>query len=343
MMRAGSWVIGISLSRHSGLGPACLLAFVAAILIVGHASAFTDVDEDGMDDTWETDNGLDPTDRTDAALDPDSDKLNNLQEYKNWTDPNDVDTDNDLMDDGWEVRYGLDPLNATDAEKDKDGDGYSNLQEYRWQTDPADDKIPEAPCDDEGKDATMIFPVMFLFIIIGCIIVFLIIFGIYSKIKRDKLMDHETRKRIVEFIRENPGAYYTQIIGDLDLPHGVLTHHINMLESQEVIFSKQDRQYRRFYIDGMYGSGPLILGTQKAVLDEIRRHPGWSQSRIARKLDISRMVVSYHVNELERMSMISVSRDGRETQLFPVPIPGAGEGIAAPAAGGIPPSVGVEA
>jgi DNA-binding transcriptional ArsR family regulator len=319
-----------------------LLSFIVLFFLAGSASAFTDVDEDGMDDTWETDNGLSPEDPSDAILDPDSDELTNLQEYLNWTDPNDFDSDGDEMDDGWEVKYGLDPLNTSDAGADKDNDGYTNLQEYRWGTDPTDREKPIPDPAKEESDGSAVFGVMFIFIAIGMIIVFLIIFGIYSKIKRDKLMDHETRKRIVEYIRENPGAYYTQIVAGLDLPHGVLTHHINMLETQEVIFSKQDRQYRRFYIDGMYKTGPLILGTQKAVLDEIRKHPGYSQSRIARKLDLSRMVVSYHVNELERMSMISVSRDGRETQLFPANVPDAGEGIADGAAGGIPAPVGVE-
>lgn len=318
-----------------------LLVLSLLLVIAGSASAFTDVDEDGMDDTWETDNGLDPADPSDAPSDPDRDDLTNLQEYLNWTDPNDLDSDGDEMDDGWEVLNGLDPLNASDAGADKDGDGYSNLKEYKWHTDPDD---LEDPVDGGGPQETMAdnssIAVLFIFLIIGMIVVGLLIFGIYSKIRHDKILDHETRKRIVDYLRENPGAYYTQIVGGLDLPHGVLTHHINMLEAQDVIFSKQDRQYRRFYIDGMYASGPLILGTQKAVLDEIRRHPGWSQSRIARRLDLSRMVVSYHVSELERMNMISVNRDGRETQLFPAaPIPPMGEGTGV---GSIPP-VGVEA
>jgi DNA-binding transcriptional ArsR family regulator len=319
-----------------------IMVIVSLALLAGSASAFTDQDGDGMDDAWEADNGLDPSDPSDASYDRDEDDLTNLEEYLNWTDPFDPDTDNDAMDDGWEVQYGLDPLNSTDAGKDKDGDGYSNLQEYLWQTAPDDGMEPSPPEDEAGATGSSSFVVLCLFFIIGVIVVLLIIFGIYSKIKHEKILDHETRKRIVDYIRENPGAYYTQIVEGLDLPHGVLTHHINMLESQEVVFSKQDRQYRRFYIDGMYKTGPLILGTQKAVLDEIRRHPGWSQSRIARKLDLSRMVVSYHVNELERMSMISVDREGRETKVFPAPVPGMEEGIAAPAAGGIPPSVGVE-
>jgi len=49
---------------------------------------FEDLDNDGMADTWETDNGLDPTDPSDAGLDPDGDGLTNLDEFLNGQDPN---------------------------------------------------------------------------------------------------------------------------------------------------------------------------------------------------------------------------------------------------------------
>ncbi len=47
-----------------------------------------DLDNDGMDDTWETANGLDPTDPADATEDPDSDGVDNLDEFLAGTDPN---------------------------------------------------------------------------------------------------------------------------------------------------------------------------------------------------------------------------------------------------------------
>lgn len=49
----------------------------------------TDMDYDGMDDQWETANGLDNT-TNDAQLDPDEDGMTNIEEFLEYTDPQNV-------------------------------------------------------------------------------------------------------------------------------------------------------------------------------------------------------------------------------------------------------------
>jgi hypothetical protein len=46
-----------------------------------------DTDNDGMPDKWEVDHALDPRDSADALADPDLDGLNNLDEYRDGSDP----------------------------------------------------------------------------------------------------------------------------------------------------------------------------------------------------------------------------------------------------------------
>jgi hypothetical protein len=48
---------------------------------------FTDTDQDGLSDTWETANGLDPMNPADAALDRDGDGVSNADEFLHGTDP----------------------------------------------------------------------------------------------------------------------------------------------------------------------------------------------------------------------------------------------------------------
>ena len=81
------------------------IAFLAMVPIVfaGQTSsidvkcqvnAFTDLDDDGMDDQWEVHMGFDPT-LPDGYEDADGDGLLNYQEYWVGTDPYSVDSDND--------------------------------------------------------------------------------------------------------------------------------------------------------------------------------------------------------------------------------------------------------
>ena len=305
-----------------------LLLLIAALSMVTVSFAqqvVTDEDQDGMDDAWETENGLDPTDPSDAVLDGDDDGLNNSIEFQSGTDPASNDTDQDGMPDGWEYDHLFDPLDPADAYDDPDRDDRNNLEEYLDGTDPRtyeditvddDDIAPEDP-DDMGSMASVFLCAPLLFIA-GAIIVIIFIVGIYTKIKRERLLEHQTRQKIVDHIRENPGTYYSAMRKDLSLPHGVLTHHLNMLETQELIFSKQDRQFRRFYVDGMNGKGPLVTGSQRLVLEAVRKNPGSSQSQIARKLGISRMLVSYHVSGLDSLGLIEKRTWGREVLLYPV-------------------------
>lgn len=135
-------------------------------------SADTDIDGDGMPNSWEASYGFDPL-QANGYQDSDGDGATNLQEYESGWQPlvvdndlegdgiNDVadncpavsnplqldtdrdglgdicdtDVDGDAMPDSWELLYGLNPL-TDDAGLDSDGDGWSNLYEYQHNNNP---------------------------------------------------------------------------------------------------------------------------------------------------------------------------------------------------------------
>jgi predicted transcriptional regulator len=171
------------------------------------------------------------------------------------------------------------------------------------------------PQEEESEDT----PIILIFQILAVVSLILIVtLVMYSKIKRENLLKNAIRKRIFEYIRDNPGFHYRAILNDLELSMGVLTYHLNRLEKANYIKSRQDGMFRRFYVAGRKTDMRLFLSDiQESILTVIKENRGISQSKIAEKISVSRKVVNYHVNILNQAGLIFVESHGRESACFP--------------------------
>jgi hypothetical protein len=129
------------LSDFSLTGHATVSASLDEFLAAYDNPLFTDADNDGMEDAWETVHGLNPS-GNDREGDADADGLTNITEYVLGTDPASTDSDGDGMPDSWETRYGFDPV-ADDAAADPDGDGVGNLIEFLQGRNPVKGAVPD--------------------------------------------------------------------------------------------------------------------------------------------------------------------------------------------------------
>lgn len=236
----------------------------------------------------------------------------------------DQDTDGDNMPDTWETEHGLDPNNSTDANKDNDGDEYSNYEEYLNNSDPNNPKDPKENVTvdgDSGKDEKDAMdldstPICILIIIPSIVILIVIIF-VYTKMRREQLLEHKIRNDLFEYINAHPGVHYRGIMNDLGLHMGVLTHHLNMLEQQRYIKSYQDGMYRRFYpYNVKIETGMVLTDVQERILTGIKNTPGVSQTGIGKNLGLNRKLVHYHVKVLSDAGFVHVEPDGRETRCY---------------------------
>lgn len=80
---------------------------MTSVIIVSGST--TDVDGDGMTDTWETSNALSPTNGDDGVLDPDLDTWSNLTEFTAQTNPNKANTDGDAFNDNVDPKPRFNP------------------------------------------------------------------------------------------------------------------------------------------------------------------------------------------------------------------------------------------
>jgi predicted transcriptional regulator/uncharacterized protein YegL len=236
-----------------------------------------------------------------------------------------IDSDGDGYSDDWETVYGYDPSDPNDPMDyprgyDPDGDGVPSGP-FRFDDNQKDNKsytIDESGEEQgisprityNGKDVTIpFFTIMLIAVIISIFF--------YSRIKRNRLLEQKRREMIFNYIKEHPGEHFRGIQKELKLEVGVVGHHINILEREELVKSRQDGMYRRFYpMDAKIDVELILNKIQEKILNRIKLNPGISQINIATKIGVNRKVVNYHVKILQDSGFIYTQKEGRESLCY---------------------------
>ena len=145
----------------------------------------------------------------------------------------------------------------------------------------------------------------------------------YSRLQKDTLADEPTRQRLLTTIYTEPGSNFTLLKEKLGLHNGTLAHHLNILETNQMIASHRSGRQRLFFPFGSSNNSDirhsLITNpTQKNIIQIVKENPGITQSMISQKLGMSRQKINYHVNSLSNNSILKVERQGRITRLYPM-------------------------
>jgi predicted transcriptional regulator len=142
---------------------------------------------------------------------------------------------------------------------------------------------------------------------------------LYSRFKKDEMLDHFVRGQIYGYIISHPGEHYNHIKSKLEVTNGTLSHHLRALEFQGYIKSQRDGTYKRFYPTDMKiprTKGIKLSDLQLCIVDAIRQSPGISQKEIATMEGISQQSVSYNLSVLERMGILNSYREGIRKSYF---------------------------
>lgn len=144
---------------------------------------------------------------------------------------------------------------------------------------------------------------------------------LYTRIRKDEVLDHDVRQKVYTYIQSNPGAHFRSIMKSLCLKNGALAYHLTTLERAEYIKSQRDGMYRKFYLKpGRLAEPSKILKTpnevRRLILEKIRMEPGISQSKIAQSIGESRQLVNNYVKVLREEGRIYLKKNGRESRCF---------------------------
>jgi predicted transcriptional regulator len=149
---------------------------------------------------------------------------------------------------------------------------------------------------------------------------------LYTRIKKEELLDQPTRYKIYGYIIGNPGAYFGLIKQDLELGSGQLVYHLKQLKDANMIYSREDGVKKRFYpahIPKPKSEPYHISDIQEKILGIIRNNSGIEQKKIASSMGISRQVAGYHLSIMERKGVIDKKNVGRQSRYYPIDKAGA--------------------
>ncbi len=136
---------------------------------------------------------------------------------------------------------------------------------------------------------------------------------LYSRLRKEGLLNHSVREMIFGYVNEHPGANFSTIMRELNLKNGVLAYHLTTLEREDMIKSMRDGTYRRYY---PRSSRSVPFEIQKAILEKIQQSPGLAEAELAGRMGVSRQVLEYHMNSLIDSGHVRLERHGKRNLAF---------------------------
>ena len=130
------------------------------------------------------------------------------------------------------------------------------------------------------------------------------------KMENKDILDLKRRREIYEFISQNPGLHMRDISRKMNIPFTSLKYHLNYFEKRELIISRVDGKYNRYFIS-------LEIGEkEKKILNFFRKRTTlhiilWflmaaqcSQRDLGRFLEKHPATIAFHLRKMEHEGII---------------------------------------
>jgi len=127
----------------------------------------------------------------------------------------------------------------------------------------------------------------------------------------DDSSDSDAPDAIAGYVSASPGTHFSKLRDDLQLGTGEAQHHLHRLESDGVLSSRKDGDYRRYFPAGQFGEfeqvtlGYLRRSTPRGMLVALLRDPTVTASELATTLSVSRPTISNYATDLEEAGLLS--------------------------------------
>jgi predicted transcriptional regulator len=134
---------------------------------------------------------------------------------------------------------------------------------------------------------------------------------------KEEILENEYRRRIYQYINKNPGFHLRELQRRLDIPLSTLDYHLGYMVRKNIIESKKDGYYRRYYVKPLETIDRKLLSIlrQKRLREIILimiNDEGAKYQTLLKRLKIPTSTLSFYLNHLMESNVIMRHHVGRE-------------------------------
>jgi len=133
---------------------------------------------------------------------------------------------------------------------------------------------------------------------------------IYIMEKNKELLKLKNRRIIYDYITKNPGLHLREIFRKIELSEGTIKYHINYLEKKELIISKKEYGYKRFYKNMELGKEDKKIWilfrkkTTRNIILYLLIYMASSRIKLSKELEINPKKIEYYLKKLIEYEII---------------------------------------
>ena len=164
---------------------------------------------------------------------------------------------------------------------------------------------------------------------------------LYTRIAKDRLLDHARRETLLGAIRDRPGMTLSDVAESTGIPRNTATYHLNRLEKEGMVTSARQGRARLYFVVGgdarkaqADAFAALRHDNGRALALAVGASPGVDQQALCAKLGLQPSLVHWHADRLLAAGVLRKEREGRHVRYHPGPaFPLVAASEAAPASG----------
>lgn len=140
--------------------------------------------------------------------------------------------------------------------------------------------------------------------------------GMYSRIPRDEVLEHDTREAVYELLQDQPGLSLQAIARELDASRSTIRHHVRVLEDNEMVSHAARGRSRIHYPVGREVEAVrnhLLANENRARIVAMLEDEPRSLTELADVLDENAGAVHFHLDKLCEAGLVERRENGSVT------------------------------